>query len=526
MALGSRSVRTLLWGVVLMGVAALPVSGQRTIHDVYLDQPISLFDASIYQGQYGGMLAGFLPRYIEQPMDNLTPRPGADAMGMGGAHVALAEGAMAMGWNPAGLGLLDHTSLCLDGVVRSSQGVGSHLPDTVTVRRLGNFQPTSYSSDLTYGRAFEFFGVAAPLLRVGPRPLVGGLAMRRHTDVTFGLGTLLEMRLIGASGTAQPFVLGLDNEERGSIQSLTMGLGYELLNVNGVRASLGGTANLLTGRMRSEVQIRAAVRNFDEGLVTFRRDYKGFAVEGGGLLTGLEGRVRLGAWIGLPYTLSITRSSFEGLQLILPDDTQLDRLHGTVADYDLEVPLFTSFGLALGPFRGIEVAADANVRPWSKMKVKHKDLAYQPFDCEGIAADVTSYHVGGRFQFPIFRSALHRFGMRLDTQVGYRTLPLSIRERSLLDGVAPHYTADAVEGTATDFGLTLHTGTEVTFHFAMEMQSYEYNNWFLEDQRSLEVNPQSGDPVYRELGITDPYSQITHIKQSNTLMRFSAEMHL
>lgn len=526
MALGSRSVRRLLWVVVLLGVAVPPAVGQRTIHDVTLDQPISLYDPSIYEGPYGGMLAGFLPRYIEQPMDNLTPRPGADAMGMGGAHVALADGAMAMGWNPAGLGLLDHTSLCLDGFVRSSQGTGSHLPDSVTVRRLGSFQPTAYSADLTSGRAFGFFGVAAPLLHLGPRPLVGGLALRRHTDVCFGLGTLLEMRLFGASGTAQPFVLGLDNEERGSIQSLTLGLGYELFDLNGVRASVGGTANFLTGRMRSEVQIRAAVRNFDEGLVTFRRNYKGFAVETGGMLTGLDGRVRLGAWVGLPYTLSITRSSFQGLQLILPDDTDLTRVGGRIADYDLEVPLFTSFGVAVGPFRGVELTADANVRPWSTMKVKHTEAAYQQFDGEEIAADVTSYHVGTRFQFPLFRSRLERFGMRLDTQIGYRTLPLSFRERSLLDGTAPHFTSEAVEGDATDFGFTLHTGTEVTFHLSMEMQSYEYNNWFLEDQRSLEINPQSGDPIYRELGITDPYSQITHIKQSNTLIRFSAEMRL
>jgi len=526
MALGSRSVRTLLLGVVLMGGAALPALGQRVIHDVYLDQPISLFDPSIYQGQYGSLLSGILPRYIEHPMDNLTPRPGADAMGMGGAHVALAEGAMAMGWNPAGLGLQEKISLCVDGLVRSSTGTGSHLPDTITVRRLGSFWPVSYRADLTYGRAFEFLGVSAPLLRVGSRPLVGGLALRRHTDVTFGLGTLLEMRLIGASGTAQPIVLGLDNEERGSIQSLTMGLGYELLQLGGVGAALGGTANFLTGRLRSDVQIRAAVRNFDEGRVKFQRDYKGFAVEGGGLLTGLEGRVRLGAWVGLPYTLSVSNGSFEGLQLILPDDLDLTRLHGTVADYDLEVPLFTTVGLAAGPFQGIEVAADANVRPWSKMKVKHKDPAFQALDGDNVAADVTSYHFGGRFQFPFFRAPLRRIGMQLDTQIGYRTLPLSMRERGLLEGTAPHYTTDAVEGTATDFGLTLHTGTEVTFHFGMEMQSYFHNNWFLEDQRSLATDPQSGDPVYRELGITDPYSQITRIKQSNTLIRFSAEMHL
>jgi hypothetical protein len=526
MALGSRSVRTLLWGVVLMGVAALPVLGQPMINDIYLEQPISLFDPSIYEGEYGGMLAGFLPRYIEEPMDNLTPRPGADAMGMGGAYVARAEGAMAMGWNPAGLGLLEDWSLAVDGVIRSSGGTGSHLPDSITVRRLGDFEPTSYSADLTSGRDFEFLGAAAPLLRIGPRPLVGGIAYRRHTDVTFGLGTLLEMHMIGASGTAQPFTLGLDNQENGSINSFTIGLGYEVLSVSGFRASLGGTANFLTGGVRSDVQIRAAVRNFEEGRVLFQRDYEGFAVEAGGLLTGLDGRVRLGAWVSPSYTLSVSNSNFEGLQLIMPDDTEVDRLHGTIADFDLEVPLFTSFGVAVGPFRGIELTADANVRPWSKMKVKHTDPAYQQFDREGIAADVTSYHVGSRFQFPLLRGSLRKIGMRLDTQVGYRTLPLSMRERSLVDGTAPHYTTAQVEGDATDFGFTLHTGTEVTFHFAVEMQSYSYNNWFLEDQRSLEVDPQSGDPIYRELGFTNPYDAVTHIEQSNTLFRFSADMRL
>jgi hypothetical protein len=525
MALGSWPVRVLLLGGVLMGLMPLPAAGQRTIHEIYLDHPISLFDSSIYQGQYGEILAGFLPRYIEQPMDDLTPRPGAPAMGMGGAHVALAEGPMAMGWNPAGLGLLDHGSLCIDGLVRSSSGTGTHLPDTITVRRLGGFRPTAYRSDLTSGRAFEFFGAATPLLRIGPRSLVGGIAFRRHTAIDYGLGTLLEMRLIGASGSAQPFVLGLDNQQRGSIQSLTLGLGLETLRIGDLSLSLGGSANLLTGRMRSEVQVRAAVRNFAEGFTSFQRDYKGFSVEGGGLLTGLNGRARLGAWVGLPHRLSVYNSRFEGMRLILPDDVEVDRLHGTIGDYDLEVPFFASAGIALGPFRGVQVAADANFRPWSDMKVKHRDPAFQKFDRDGIAADVTSYHVGGRFQFPLLRRKLHRIGLQLDTELGYRTLPLSIRERDLLHGTAPHYTGDPVEGRATDFGLTLHTGTGITFHFAAETQSYSYNNWFLEDQRSLELDA-GGDPLYRELGITDPYDQITRIRQHNTLFRFSAEMNL
>ena len=526
MAVGSRALRVALLGLVLTGLPPLTALAQHSVVDVYLDRPISLYDPAIFTGPQGQALAGFLPRYLEQPMDDLTPRPGALGAGMGGAHVALAEGPMSLGWNPAGLGLMTRGAISLDGLVRSSKGTGTNLPDTVVVRGLGGFQPQTYTEDLTAGRAFEFFGGAAPLVRLGSRPLVGGIAFRRHTDISFGQATLLEMRLFGSSSTGFPFVLGLDNKERGSIQALTLGLGYEALRLPGGSLSLGGTANFLTGRLRSDVQVRAAVRNFTEGRVTFQRDYKGFTVEGGALATAMEGRVRVGGWVGLPNRIETSNSSFTGLRLGLPDDTEIDRVHGTIADYDLELPLLVSFGAAVGPFRGLQLAADVNVRPWSKMKVKHGDPAFQQFDADKIASDVTSYHVGGRFEFPILRRRLHSIGMRLDTLVGYRTLPLSQRERSLLNGQAPFFTGDQIEGSATDFGFTLATGTEVTLQFGVELQSYEFSNWFLEDQRDLTRDPHSGDPIHRELGFSDPFKEITRIKQRNTLFRISAEMAL
>jgi hypothetical protein len=332
------------------------------------------------------------------------------------------------------------------------------------------------------------------------------------------------MNYLGAVGDTYPFVLGEDNQERGSIQSLTCGLAYQADLPAGATLALGGTANFLTGRLRSSVEMRAAVRDFEEGFVRFQRDYKGFSIEGGGLAKALDGRVRVGGWVGLPHSIRASNMHLEGQALVLPTDLVVDRWSVDFADYDMDLPLFAGGGVALGPFYGVQVALDANYRPWSEMWIRHTLPEYARYDRKGTAADVTSYHVGGRFEFPLLRGLLHRRGMRLDTQLGYRTMPLSMRDRDLLNGEPPLHAGEPVEGYATSVGLSYRTGTEITFHLSMELQSYQYSAWFLDDQRSVAYDPTTYEPTFRELGLTDPYDAVTRIDQRNTVFRLSAEM--
>jgi hypothetical protein len=193
------------------------------------------------------------------------------------------------------------------------------------------------------------------------------------------------------------------------------------------------------------------------------------------------------------------------------------RYFGEVAPYDLEVPLFVSAGVAVGPIKGISVAADLNHRPWSEAEIKHHVSEYAIFDGPYPAADVTSIHVGSSFEFPFFRPGLHDLDLRLDTHVGYRTLPLAMYELDLLEGSAPYYLGDPVEGSAFSLGFSLATPARISFHLGLEFQSYSFRKWFMNDARPLDE---------REMSFTDPWERAPRVDRSVTVLRFSSEMHL
>ncbi|MBM3316564.1 MAG: hypothetical protein FJY75_01800 [Candidatus Eisenbacteria bacterium] len=509
-----------MWSAVLACAAILPagVSAQKPIIDVYAD-PISLFDPGIFSRDgLSDSLATALPRYMQRPMDNLLPRPGGEALGMGGAYTARAEGAVALGWNPAGMARLEQASIFVDGYLRSSSGSGSHLPDTIEVAGLGEFNIQSYGADLYSRKAFGFIGASRPLVRLGPAPLVGGIAYRQHTGVAFGQATLLTMGLYQVGGSGFPFVLGVDNEEKGSIESLTLGLAYEPVRAEAFSFAAGASANFLTGRLRSTAVARAAVRNFEEGSFTFQRNYKGFSVETGFLLTMLQEKLRLGGWVGLPHKLACDNSRLSYSPLILPDAPSVERVHWDVAGYDMEIPLFFSAGVAVGPIRGVELSADLNERPWSEVEIRHHEAAFARFDGPFPAPDVSSVHVGVRFPFPLLRQAFESRGLRLLTQLGYHTMPLAMYSVDPVEGEPPYYwSGEQVEGSAASFGFTLETRARIDFHFGVEVRSYEFDSWFLGDQRG---------PRQRQLGFRDPAKVVTEIDRTDTILRLSSEMRL
>jgi hypothetical protein len=502
-----------------LGLLASP-GAQQTVVEVSAGQ-ISIFDPGVYATPHGVALAAALPSYLQRPIDDLSPRPGAAAMGMGGANVALAEGASAMGWNPAGLGVLRETSMFADGYVRSSSGTGSQFPDSVNVENVNDFRIRSYRADLGSRKAFGFWGAATPIFRIGGSPLVGGIAYRQVADIVYGQQTLLTMGLFSGSGTGFPFVLGVDNTEKGALESLTLGLGYQPIRGRAFSLSAGATANFITGRLRSDVLLRAAVRSFGEGHISFQQNYKGFAIEAG-LLASVMEKVRCGVWLGLPHDLECTSGRITSSPLVLPDAQVIEHVRWDIAGYDMGLPLFLSAGIAVGPLAGVELAMDVNRRPWSDVTITHHTAGFAGFDTSDDlpypAADVTSYNVGGRFQFPLFRKAIDRRGMKLNMQIGHRTLPLSMRSIDLTGagaGQAPFYGGDPVEGSASSFGFSLETRANVTVNLGVEMQSYEYQTWFLDDARSARD---------RELDIPVTSNPTINVSRNNTVLRLSTEM--
>ncbi|MBP6875021.1 MAG: hypothetical protein KBD56_03025 [Candidatus Eisenbacteria bacterium] len=509
---------------LLLAMAALGLQpAQAQIVEVH-NPTVSLFDPGVYQRPDGASLATVLPVILNRPIDDLSPRAGADAMAMGGAHLALADGAAALAWNPANLARLRESSIMVDGFSLGSSGSAntSTLPPQVLVPGYGDFEITTYRSRLGAQAGFGFVGGARPLIDVAGSPLVGGIGYRRHTEVGYGQELLMEMNLIGATGGSFPFTFGAENDERGFLESLTMGLGYEAVRGSSFSLSLGASANFLTGRLRSDNIARVAVRNFEQGKGKFQQNHKGFAVETGALAQVTD-QVRLAAWAELPHTVHVRNGALMDQAIRTPNVTEPTyRNYWDIADYDMEFPLFASVGVAIGPIQGFEIAADYNLRPWSKVDIKHTEAEFQPFDGSYPAADVESFHVGTRFEFPLLREPLHRAGLRLGTMLGFRTMPLSMLDTSLEDDTKPpHYHSDGVEGHALAFGFTLAT-RQVDFHIGMEFQSYEYGTWFLDDQRELGTE----DSPQREIWFENPDNRVIEVSRDNTIFRFSSELHL
>jgi len=483
---------------------------------------------------YGAVdAASTMPTQFYRPFDNLTPRPGADAMGAGGAYLALASGPLAMGWNPAGLASMRERAMSIDGFVLSSSGEMSGLPDTIFIEGQPPFGIENYEDRLGGVNGFGFAGIAGPLAQIGSRPLVAGLAYRRHTEVAYGTESILEMQLV--DGTGFPLIIGLDNQERGSINSYTLGLAYEVISTEALSVALGATGNILQGRHRGESSMRLNITGFDPANTTYRMDYKGFATELGAQAQVSE-YVRLGAWVGLPYTLKARDGRYYSASLIAPEAGFGLIFIADLADYDLEMPMGLSGGVAIGPIKGIELTADINHRPWSEAEIKYPgDLAFTPTDenlnpipgapsfsydqFEGNlpAEDVTSYHLGASAEFPFFQDDLHKAGLKLTARAGYRNLPLSMRELDLVSGTEPQYLGSQVEGDAVSFGFSLETDANITFHLAMEFQSYGYHKWFLD-------SPAMGEGGESNLGFSDPYARGPYVDRRSQILRLSSEL--
>jgi hypothetical protein len=441
-----------------------------------------------------------------------------------------------MAWNPAGLGALRTSQVAVDGFTRSSTGDARGLPSTLVIPGFGDFGIGGYSTVLGSVNGFGFFGAATPLVALGGRPLVGGAAYRRHTDVAYGQENLIEMvNLQTTSGF--PLSLGVDSEERGFIESYTVGLGYGWMVSPGLDFSVGATANLLSGRLRSSTMTRVAVRNFEEGRGKYQQDYKGFSAELGAQAR-LGSMLRVGGWVSLPHTIEVYNGRIVDKPIVSPDQFFSYRFHWEVADYDLEIPLFATVGAALGPFRGVEISADYNHRPWSETEIKHHDVEFQQLDGAYPAADVTSFHIGGRFEFPLLRKAIRGAGMKLTTLVGYRDMPLSMQEVDLgcyedCDTLglcipvcpdttnAPFYRGSQVEGSATTFGFELDTGRNVTFSLGLELRSYDYTMWFMNDARELGTLEEPG----RDLWFEEEAQRVMTISRDETIMRFGARLN-
>ncbi|MBU1702202.1 MAG: hypothetical protein KJ970_00530 [Candidatus Eisenbacteria bacterium] len=449
------------------------------------------------------------PQFVFRPIDDTSPRVGARAMGMGGAYLAEAKGAEALGWNPALLAFSPENSLVADVFSKSSSSTASSYPLGFTFPDTPPMFITSYKENLKSQTRFGFIGISGKVMDLASRPVVGGIAYRRHTDVIFPEEMIAE--LLYQEGAGIPIVAANDLVEDGAIEAATFGVGYEVLPHFG----LGASFNLLTGRLRSHM---ATLRNvsglpLDPGNGHFNLDYKGISFEAGAHAD--LGRVSLGGWIGLPHTIEVSGGSFSFQALEVPGQPPT-LIIGRMGGYDLEVPLSFSLGAGVDLLPGLLATADFNVRSWGDAKVKYHSPEVRAMVTASEvypAYNVESFHIGMEYRL------LNKSWYSLPVRAGYSNVPLSmanvdgndVREVNTVpngDGTFtagdgdPIFFGSQVKSKAWSLGASLEM-SDITFHMGFESRSYELHRFFFESSGPLSgdymVNPDMATPLIKRI---------------------------
>jgi hypothetical protein len=474
---------------ILLVVAAGPaVAQQSSVPDIRVDL-----------GTIGlGRLSGLSPSMVYRPFDTLSGRPGADALGMGGAHLASASGTMALGWNTSGLADLERLSFAFDGYNRGGSGSTAGYPDSLNIPGIPTFLYSTYDAKAKGGFVPNFLAAAAPLWKSGERRLVAAFGWWHYAELGTPEAIVSELRQ-GDNVASFPLVISSDRSERGSLESFTPAVALRL----GSSLSVGASVNVLDGRVHANSDVRlplvgASVSGGER--VSYR--YSGVSPEVGARAS-LGSRVSLGLRFAPGYSLKVREGTYFNRSLAVPPTPRL-LLSATMADYDLKVPSALGVGLSFRPAERLLLAADVNTQSFSKAKVEYRKVTRngveQPApDSVGLPLeDVTSLHFGAEYR--LFRTCWGDIPVRL----GFHTSPLGYRNPTVEDMRVDtletaagrqldvtgngHYHGKQPTVTAYSFGVSLDT-PGIRYDLGFESASYDIQKWFFDTPWEGLANP-------------------------------------
>jgi hypothetical protein len=437
-----------------------------------------------------GDLAIIRPSMIYRPIDEFSGRPGGDAMGMGGAYLAGASGAAALGWNPAGLADLEHLSFSFDGYSRSADGsVGDH-PDSLVIPQLSTLHVLSYQASLKGGFVPNFIAAGTPLWTSGERRLVAAFGWRHYAEMAVPEQTVSELGA-GGGGATFPVVFSFDRSEKGSLEAFSPALAFRA----GPTLSLGVVLNVLDGGVRANTDQRFTFVGAPlRGSFRAYSRYSGLSPEFGGRVS-LGPRVSFGLRLVPGYALRVRDGELYSRSIAPPGSPRIIVV-AALADYDLTVPAAFGAGVAFRPTPRLLVAADMNTQSWSKAKVKYTRAAP---DSMGLPLeDVATLHLGAEYK--LFRT---RWG-EVPVRAGFRTAPRGYLDpdprdvrpdtletdagRVIWATSAGHYYGKQPKANAYSFGVSLDT-PGIRYDLGVERLSYENHKWFFEEPYNAITNP-------------------------------------
>jgi len=429
-----------------------------------------------------------LPGLIYRPFDDQGTRPGGDAMGMGGAYAARAEGPIAVGWNPAGITALDHAAFAVDGFATTSSSNVPDYPDTLDFPVSGELRLGSYEAKLKGGIRAGFIGGSMPLWRQGNFKLAGALSWRRYVDTQMPEDLVAELQTDVLNSL--PIVMAFERTEEGALEAYTPTLAAEVMP--GV--SIGANLNILRGHLRMGLHQRIATGGAVlEGNGSFHYRYSGISTDLGLRLQTPGKRVMFSAQYTPGYSVDVDGGEFTMESLPRLGDTGYIVVIALakVADHDMKIPPFYGLGLEVRPLSRLALAGAYESRAWSDLELTHRPGGGRAEVTEkGVLPliDAGSLHLGA--EYLLFRPSWGDWFVR----AGLRTSVSSFREISPADTTAPgvdfSYHGEKIEPTAYSFGVSLTTAG-IRYDFGWETWRFDERRWFLDSPSDPLTDPDS-----------------------------------
>jgi len=288
---------------------------------------------------------------------------GARAMGMGGAFIGVADDFTALYWNPAGLSQIKKTEVF---------GALSHERFETKIEYFGTPDSTFVSSTQP-----NSFGVVIPVPTYrGGLAFAFGVNRRQSFDSSVVVKGFNE-HTVAEDPEYGELYINESLDESGSIYSYDFGAAVDV--APGV--SLGGKICYLNGSYDYDLKLDADdTKNLDPEIsgLRFRDktkvDYSGVEGKIGFLARLIGDKLRLGANIDVPLDFTEYRSSVHDSRYLYDNREEETGYDEGDLDYDIYQPFRFNGGVAICPFPGATIAADATYTDWTQTKYSEPPL--------------------------------------------------------------------------------------------------------------------------------------------------------
>jgi long-subunit fatty acid transport protein len=290
---------------------------------------------------------------------------GARARGMGGAFIGVADDATAISWNPAGLATLEKPEASV---------VGIYTMDKYTAKVTSSFLGESFEVKFDQSHPIFNFASAAYPLVVAERNLVVAVAYQRLIDFYYK----------GGDDSTYEY------EEKGGVDAISPGIGVQVTP----EISAGASVNIWTGHLDQKFEDKLTPANsYDEKNVD---KFSGLNFNIG--VMGHFEKAKIGAVLKTPLTLKDKYSS-----------------GGTDYTDKIKFPMIFGFGASFMPNENLTLAADYEIRPFSKLKV-YDDITGTEIEFDTLYENTNQLRVGLEYL------VIQDFGV-LPLRLGFRTNP-------------------------------------------------------------------------------------------------------